>query len=185
ENGSSYIAVDAGNTADHIQHELQVLGIDPKTVTSVFLTHSDADHTGALELFYNAVIYLSKAEEQMINGQTHRFLFLKNKFKGKYELLEDNQLLNLSGLRVKAISTPGHTPGSMCFLINDTFLFTGDSMGLKNGKTTEFNDLFNMDTQTQKISLKKLADLPAAAYIFTAHYGFTVQGQDPFSTWKK
>lgn len=120
----------------------------------------------------------------MINGQTSRFLFLKNKLAYTYELLEDNQILDIAGLKVKGILTPGHTPGSMCYLVNDTWLFTGDSMSLVNGKVSEFNDLFNMDSETQRRSLRKLADLPAVKYIFTAHYGLTDDYQNAFGGWK-
>lgn len=184
KNGSTYIAIDAGNNAEHIHQELNRLQIDPKSVTAVLLTHSDVDHTAGLSLFENAVIYLSRAEEQMINGQTSRFLFMKNKLYYSHELLEDNQVLTISGLKIKGILAPGHTPGSMCYLINDNWLFTGDSMSIKNGKVKEFNKIFNMDTQTQQKSLENLADLPGVEYLFTAHYGFTDEFQRAFGNWK-
>lgn len=178
-----YIAIDAGNNKRQVQQELTRLGIDPKKVSAVFLTHSDVDHIGACSLFQNAVIYLSKAEEQMVNGQTHRFLFMKNKLDLPHALLENNQILNISGVRIKAFLTPGHTPGSMSFLINDTYLFAGDSMGLKNGKVTGFNDVFNMDSQLQRRSITQLADLPGVKYVFTAHYGFVDSYETAFENW--
>jgi len=184
KNGSTYIAIDAGNNAEHIHQELNRLHIDPKSVAAVLLTHSDVDHIAGLSLFENAVIYLSRAEEQMITGQTSRFLFMKNKLNYAHELLEDNQVFTISGLKIKGILAPGHTPGSMCYLINDTWLFTGDSMSIKNGKVKEFNKIFNMDTQIQQKSLEKLADLPGVEYLFTAHYGFTDEFQRVFENWK-
>ncbi len=180
----AYIAIDAGINEKHVQEALERLKIDPKKVAAVFLTHSDSDHIGACRLFPNAVIYLSKAEEQMINGQMPRFLFMKNKLTVPHELLESNQVLNVSGLSIKGISTPGHTPGSMCFLVNDTYLFTGDTMGLKNGEVTGFNDFFNMDSQRQRKSLDQLADLSGVTSVFTAHYGFTDSHEIAFRNWK-
>ncbi len=185
KNGSTYIAIDAGRNLDHIQKELNLLHINPESVVAVFLTHSDVDHIAGLKLFKNARIYLSREEEQMITGQTARFLFMKNKLNYVHELVEDNQVFNVSGIKVKGILAPGHTPGSMCYLVNNTYLFTGDSMGIKNGKIIEFNKIFNMDTQTQEKSLKKLADLPGVEYLFTAHYGFTDEFQRAFGNWKK
>ncbi len=182
--GESYIAVDSGNNADHVQRELNRMSLDPKKVIAVFLTHSDVDHTAGLGLFQNAVIYISKQEEQMINGRTARFLVFKNKIKHPYELLEDKQTLNISGLSIKGIWTPGHTPGSMSYLINDTWLFTGDSMGLKEGKILTFNDIFNMDLKTQEKSLKMLAHVAGVNTIFTAHYGFTKVFPYSFARWK-
>ncbi len=80
--------------------------------------------------------------------------------------------------------SPGHTPGSMCFLIGDKFLFVGDNMSLKNGKIDPFNDFFNIDTKLQSKSLKKLALLTGVEYIFTAHYGYTNEFTQAFKNWK-
>ena len=185
KNHDTYIAFDAGNDAKQVQQELARLKIDPKTVEAVFLTHSDPDHVAACTLFSNAKIYLPKAEEPMVNGQISRFLFMKNKLALPHELLEDNQIINISGLKIKGISTPGHTPGSMSFLVNETHLFTGDTMGIKNGEVTPFNDLFNMDSQRQRKSITHLAALPGVDYIFTGHYGFIDSPETAFRNWKE
>jgi glyoxylase-like metal-dependent hydrolase (beta-lactamase superfamily II) len=181
---NQYIAIDAGNNEKRVRQELDKLKVDPDRVVAVFLTHTDADHVAALGLFRNAVIYISKAEEQMINGQTSRFLIFKNKLGYPYKLLEDNQILDASGLKVRGILIPGHTPGSMCYLVNDVYLFTGDSLSLKNGKVDTMIDFFNMDSEMQRRNLRKLAALPNVKYIFTAHYGFTDNYQYAFDTWK-
>ncbi len=180
----AYIAVDAGNTTDHIQKELNRLNIDPKKVAAVFLTHSDADHTAGLGLFPNAVIYLSKKEEQMIDGRTARLFMFKNKIHHTVEFLEDNQSLTVSGMTIKGIPMPGHTPGSMSFLVNDGLLFAGDAMGLKDGKVTAFNDIFNMDSKTHENSLTMLSRVTGIKYIFTAHYGATEVFSSSFDKWK-
>jgi hydroxyacylglutathione hydrolase len=181
----TYIAFDAGNDAKKVRQEFLKLKIDPKNVAAVFLTHSDADHVAACTLFSNAKIYFPKAEEPMVNGQISRFLFMKNKLAHPHELVDDNQILNISGLKIKGISTPGHTPGSMSFLVNGTHLFTGDTMGIKNGEVTQFNDLFNMDTQRQRKSITQLAALPGVGYIFTGHYGFIDSPEISFRNWKE
>ena len=123
----------------------------------------------------------------MINGQTARFLFIKNRLKHPYQLLEDNQILHIAGLKIRCISSPGHTPGAMCYLVNDTSLFVGDSMSLRNGKADLFNEFFNMDSETQKKSIRKLAKLEkpgGVAYVITAHYGYTDNFQHTFNDWK-
>jgi len=119
KSGDKYIAIDAGNNLESVKQEMEKLNIDHQKVVAVFLTHSHADHVGALELFKNATIYISKEDEQMINRQTSRFSIFKNKLNYDYELVEDNQIINISDLKIKGILTPGHTPGSMCYLIND------------------------------------------------------------------
>jgi len=90
-----------------------------------------------------------------------------------YQLIEDNQVLDIVGLKVKGILTPGHTPGSTCYPINDEDLFTGDTLKLENQKAAVFNAFFNMDTAAQKESIVKLAGLTGIKYVFTDHYGYS------------
>ncbi|MBN2400802.1 MAG: MBL fold metallo-hydrolase [Spirochaetes bacterium] len=168
-----FIAIDAGNDAKNIQNELKKLNIDPEKVGAVLLTHTDSDHVASLGLYKNAKIYISKAEEQMINGKISRMMFMKNELNYPYVTVENNDVLNIAGLKIKGILTPGHTPGSMSWLVNDRYLFTGDTLSLRDGKIAVFSDLFNMDSKTQISSFKYISNLPKAEFIFTAHYGFT------------
>jgi glyoxylase-like metal-dependent hydrolase (beta-lactamase superfamily II) len=182
--GEHYIAIDAGDDADHIRQELDKLNIDEEKVRAVFLTHTDSDHTVALSLFENATIYISEAEEQMIDGRTPRFWFIHNPFDYEAELVADGQVVILSGLKVAGILTPGHTPGAMSYLINDKYLFTGDTMSLVEGKGDLFNDFFNMNSERQRTLLKRLAALSGVEYIFTAHYGVADDYDQVFASWE-
>ena len=181
----TYVVFDAGNNEKQVSRELAKLAIDPKKVAAVFLTHSDVDHIAACALFENAVVYLPRSEEPLANGQISRFLFMKNKLAHPHTLVDDNQTLYMAGAKIKGISTPGHTPGSMCFLVNETFLFTGDTLGIKNGEVTQFNDLFNMDTRRQRNAITRLASLSGVDYIFTAHYGLIDSPETAFRNWKE
>jgi len=186
EDEVGYIAIDAGNKINTIKEEFNKLKIDPNQVTAILLTHSDADHVAALKLFPNATIYLSKQEEQMINGKTYRFWPIgKNSIStSNYVLINDRQILNIGNTKIQGILTPGHTPGSMCYLINDKYLFTGDVLSLKNGKIAGFNEFFNMDTETAINSLDKLINIPGVEWIFTAHYGYTNDYSNAVNNWK-
>jgi len=177
----SYIALDAGNSPDALKKEIDKLGIDPAKVVAVFLTHSDGDHAGGLSLFPNAKIYLSKDEEQMINGTTARMKGRHNKLEVKYETLADGQQMEVSGLTVKCVVVPGHTPGAAVYQVNTELLFTGDAMGLKDGKAGLFSEVFNMDTPMQLKSVSKIAAIPGVKFIFTAHHGTTY---DPVKAFK-
>jgi len=70
------ICFDTGFNEDSIKKEFDRLGFDPKNVRYIFLTHSDRDHTGGLNLFKNAKLYLSADEEQMIRKKHRGFLGL-------------------------------------------------------------------------------------------------------------
>jgi len=169
-----YVAIDAGNDRKIISDNLKILNINPDKVAAVLLTHTDGDHTGALRLFRNARIYLSKNEEQMINGKKTKLLFFHNRLSTKeYILLDDEQTILLGGVSIKAIMTPGHTLGSMSYLVNDTCLFVGDAFGLKNGKVDTPNKFFSSDMKTAILSFDKISNLSDVEYIFTAHNGYT------------
>ena len=174
KDSDNYVAIDAGNDLKVIGEELKKLNINPEKITAVLLTHTDGDHVAALKLFKNATVYLAKEEEQMINGKTARMLNKHNQIDTKtYTLLDDQQNIQIGNIRIKGILTPGHTPGSMSYLINGKYLFVGDAFGLKDGKVDNPNKLFTKDMETAVKSFGKINNLPGTEYIFTAHTGFS------------
>jgi len=110
----------------------------------------------------------------MINGKTAKMMFMHNSISRKdYTLLDDGQKVLIGKLLISCISTPGHTPGSMSYLLNDTYLFVGDAFGFKDGKVDKPNSFFSKDMPLAIKSFQKINNLPAAEYIFTAHGGYT------------
>lgn len=187
KNNGEYIAIDAGWSKDTTITELRKLDIDCSAVKAVFLTHSDIDHVACLDLFTNAAVYISKEEKPLITGKKSRFLFYYNsRIKKPYKLLEDNQTLTVSGIKIECISTPGHTIGSMSFIINNKYLFLGDAFAIIDGKAVcfdpqvEFGELYNMDAAAQVKSINRVSQLSDILYIFTAHYGYVVYDSSLF-----
>lgn len=186
KDSDNFIAIDAGNDIKTIEAELKTLQIDPEKVVAVFLTHTDGDHVAALKLFKNAKVYLSADEEQMINGKTAKLMNYHNKIDVKtYNLLNDQQSIQIGKVMIKGIMTPGHTPGSMSYLINDRYLFVGDAFGIENGKITKPNSLFSKDMPTGIKSFEKIKNLPTVEYIFTAHTGYTDRYKNAVNTMLK
>ena len=162
--------------------ELKKLNIKPEKIIAVLLTHTDGDHVAAISNFKNAKIYLAREEEQMINGTTTKLGRSNDIGTKEYTLLDDQQILKLRNLRIKCILTPGHTPGSMCYLINGKYLFVGDAFGMKNGKIDKPNDFFSKDMKTAILSFQKIKNLPDATCIFTAHNGYSTDYMKAINT---
>ncbi len=158
--------------------------------SSVFLTHTDSDHVGGLNLFKDATVYLSSDEERMIDRTTPRFMGFRYNppLKRAYKLLKDGDSVQAGTTDIKAIATPGHTPGSMSYLVNDSLLFSGATIILRNGRARHFSrlhlrDLTHMDIATQTESVKKLAQLRNISLMATGHTGFTTDFSSAMSDW--
>ena len=145
--GESYMAVDAGVDSAQTAKELQRVGISANDVTAVFITHSHYDHIGALDLFNNATVYTGNSTLP----NTH------------HQIMQDGEIIELSGRSIKCIYTPGHTSDSVCYLIDGKYLFVGDSL---------INHPNNTDNELRKLSIEKLLELEGIEYVFSGHYGF-------------
>ena len=85
--------------------------------------------------------------------------------------LKDGNVLEVGTLKIEVIHTPGHTPGSVCYLVNGD-LFTGDTLFVGAvGRT----DLKGASLETLLDSLeKKLLPLPVETIVWPGHdYGET------------
>jgi hydroxyacylglutathione hydrolase len=183
--GSRFIAVDAGIRKADVKDELKKLDIDPDKVRAVLLTHSDADHTGALSLFKDATIYLPEQEEQLINGETGRFLFFGNKIVTKDYKLIDDRVIKIGDLKILPIPTPGHTPGATCYVINDIYLFTGDALSLTGTGIGLFPKFINKNARRARNSMKNITDLDGVQFIFTGHHGYSNDYRAAVRNWRK
>ena len=87
--------------------------------------------------------------------------------------MEDREVVQIGNLKIKGILVPGHTSGMTAYLINDKYLFTGDILSLKDGKMAPVPAFFNMDNDQAIKSMNIIRHIPAAQYVFTAHWGYT------------
>jgi glyoxylase-like metal-dependent hydrolase (beta-lactamase superfamily II) len=166
------IALDAGYGVTVIRRELSKLGIAPEAVSALFLSHSDFDHAGGHTVFPNARIYLSRGEEPLVGRKmTRKFgIFCNKGFQRPCTLLDDNDTVTAGSITVRAISTPGHTPGSMSYLIDGSTLFVGDALRVIRGRARPI-PFFSMDKKQTKASIQKLAALEGVERLLTGHRG--------------
>jgi glyoxylase-like metal-dependent hydrolase (beta-lactamase superfamily II) len=131
-------------------------------------------------------MYLPAAEEQMITGQTARLWgFIYNaRIRRPYQLLNNLDEIDAGSIKVKAISTPGHTPGSMSYLVNQSILFSGDTFKLVDNRVCLLRRYINMDMVQQEKSIRKLAKLDDIQLACTAHWGCTNKFSEAMNSWK-
>ena len=170
-----YIMFDAGTNAGKFSKSLSELGIGANDVKWIFLTHSDGDHVASLPLFPDAPIRMYADELQMVNGTAKRNAIASNKMPAgidinKIILLSDGQELSVGGVGIRCFAAPGHTPGSMMYLINGDCLITGDVFSIKKGKIGIHP--FTMDEKTAKATIERLGEtISGSPLVLTSHFG--------------
>ena len=136
-------------------------------IKAILLTHGHFDHVGAVKDLQKLGIrvYLSREDGKIMQENSTNFFVQTHKNFIPDVLLEDDDIINLIGLEIKVILTPGHTKGSCCFLCGD-YLFSGDTL-LKwsYGRV----DLYSGNMEDMKNSLKKLFGLNKNYIVLPGH----------------
>ena len=94
------------------------------------------------------------------------FLGIEAGYYGKYTAVKDGDILPIGQKKIRVISTPGHTPGCVCYRIDDV-LFTGDTVFEKGGYGR--CDLPGGDIDTLERSLIKLLTHEQDADVYPGH----------------
>ncbi len=182
------IMIDAGYNYDRLEEKMGWLDIDPASIRHILLTHQDTDHVGALErasaqLFRNATVYIGKTENRYLTGEVRRKVFHSLyrlpavKMDQPRVLLEDGQVFKIGEIRIECILVPGHTWGHMVYLVDDTYLFTGDTIWFGADGGYSFISTLAEDNQLAVRSLEKLERTIRAKHhpvtVITGHTGWT------------
>lgn len=78
---------------------------------------------------------------------------------------DSGDVVDVGAVRIELLHTPGHTPGSQCFLV-DGMLISGDTLFLEGCGRTDFP---GSDPGAMYDSLSRLASLPADTVVFPGH----------------
>ena len=162
EHSKTCCVIDPGYDADTILDKLETLGL---TLEAILLTHGHFDHVGAvkdLAAETQCDVYLHPDDLSMPPMMTAGQLYYTKTY-------AEGSRLQLAGLDIAVLHTPGHTPGSVC-LLTETAIFSGDTLFQGScGRT----DLPGGDWATITKSLKRLAALEGNFWVFSGHGGST------------
>ena len=175
----SLILFDTGISKKMALRGFAKLKLSPDSVTHIFLTHSDRDHAGGAAAFPDALLILPAGEEQMINGKKARRLFIYNKKpKEIYQLTGNNDILEIGGVEIKTLPVPGHTPGSVIYLINEEICVCGDLLRITRKRTLkQFMRLMNMNHKQNRDSFFAVAGiLNSSRLLLSGHTGYLKKG---------
>ena len=151
------VVIDPGDDAALVEARIAALGLTPR---AILLTHGHFDHGGDTERIRRlsgAPVYLHPADRALPSWLTHGLSADVD--------LHDGDELDFDGLRFRVLHTPGHTPGSVCFLCG-TLLFAGDTLFAGScGRT----DLPGGSWQDMAASLRRLAELDGDYTVYPGH----------------
>ena len=158
EGSDKCLIIDPGYEAGRILAFLQEKHLEPE---AILLTHGHFDHVGAvgdIAAETDCDVYISAADLSLPPMITNGKLFYTHTYPA-------SGTLNLAGLTLRILPTPGHTPGSVCLLTGDTIL-SGDTLFRGScGRT----DLPGGSWEQIASSLKTLAALPADYRVLPGH----------------
>ena len=163
---SDVVVFDAAHTADPI-----VEAVAGRNVVAVVCTHGHNDHvTVAPELGerLDAPVLLHPADD-VLWRMTHP--------DKDFRSVDDGFVLSAGDVEIRALHTPGHSPGSVCWYAPDLgAVFSGDTL-FSGGPGATGRSFSDFGTILASIS-EKLGKLPADTVVYTGHGDSTVIGDE-------
>jgi hydroxyacylglutathione hydrolase len=163
------ILLDPGSDSQGICDLLQTLAVSPIAIMN---THAHFDHIGAVaELAekFEIKFYLHKNDELLLRrANLYRLAFggkSNIRVPSEFQDLDKHKNISIHGFEVEVLHTPGHTPGSVSFLIAG-HLFTGDTL-LETGPGRV--DLPGGNSAELKSSIALLYQYPENTRVFSGH----------------
>ena len=182
EQGStSAVMIDPGDEAERLLAAVSELGIEK--VEAILLTHTHFDHIGAVAPVARATgapVYCPKLETQVLANIMDYVPWPGFGPFESYEAdhtVEGGETLELAGMTIEVLFTPGHSPGHVTYaLFDQEALFSGDVLFAGSvGRV----DLPGGDWPTLLASIESLLEqFPAEAVVYPGHMGTTTLGRE-------
>jgi len=160
---------------------VELVGADGMRVTGVLVTHYHADHVGG-SLFGHSVEGIAALLDIIdvpVHVNSHEALWVMRSTgvdASHFEKHDSGDVVSIGNVDVTLLHTPGHTPGSQCFLVDDRVV-AGDTLFLQGCGRTDFP---GGDPSQMFESLRRLAALPERTELYPGHL-YSTQPHAPLS----
>jgi hydroxyacylglutathione hydrolase len=181
KDSDSGIVVDPGDEAERLLDAIKALNI--ATVEAILVTHTHFDHVGAVAPLAKATgapVYCPEIEKNVLANIMDYVPWPGFGPFESYEadhLLKGEEELEIAGLTIDVVFTPGHSPGHVTYAIRDeNALFSGDV--LFQGSVGRV-DLPGGDWPTLARSIESLLEtFPPDTTVYPGHMGLTTLGRE-------
>ena len=156
EGDGGCLVIDPGDEANVVVHCL-----GNRKLEAILLTHGHFDHVGAVKDLVaetDCRVFLHSDELSLPQAMTAGALYHTDSY-------ADGDVLNLCGLEISVLHTPGHTPGSVCLCCEDA-MFSGDTLFAGSIGRTDFPG--SSPAQMAK-SLQRLKSLTKNYTVYPGH----------------
>ena len=152
ESNETKILIDLGTTATYVVNELDKIGVKPKDIDGILITHIHVDHINGLKSYikkYNPTIYVTEKLLGLLEEQVGKF---------NYELYQDKQAI-IKDLRINTIRTSHDAGEQIGFVIKDdkkSMVYITDT-GYINSRYFELlsnKDLYVLESNHDVLMLK-------------------------------
>lgn len=177
EGAEEAVLIDAGLSTHLILEGLRQSGM---SLAALLLTHCHPDHiagAAAIAEATGAPVYLHETEIQVARNLPPALLAMLGidelRLPEELRPLTDGDVLEMAGLEIKVLHTPGHSPGSVSFLIGPN-LFDGDLVFRGSIGRTDFPG-GDFDTLMKSVR-EKVFELDPETRLYPGHMGSTTVG---------
>ena len=183
------LVVDPGDQAQLIEKQIEKTGAKP---VAILLTHGHFDHIGGCEeLKAAADAYAGEHGENPVKiyaGEAEKKFLLDTKSNLSKDMgrpvtvtadvyLKDGEELDLDGIRIQVLATPGHTAGGISYYFPEGgFLICGDTLFQESVGRTDF-PTGSMSTLVRSVK-EKLFTLPEETVVYPGHGDSTTIGHE-------